>query len=148
MKHTVNGREVEWEGLPKDVSVVRRGDRLAVRTPEGTHTALARRVGDTVWLSYRGQSYRIEPVARHRAEAAVHGSYDTLAPTPGQVVEILVREGQAVETGDRLVVIEAMKTHLTLTAECAGTVDRIPVAVGDSITTGALLVRLTGGPPS
>jgi len=145
MKHTINGLEVSWDGLPTGVTVVQRADRLVVRTPQGTHTALARRVGDLVWISYRGESYRLEPMARQRAAEAVHATGDTLAPMPGQVVEVLVRAGETVEIGQRLVVVEAMKTHITLTADRAGTVERIAVAPGDAVTDGTLLVRIRAG---
>jgi pyruvate carboxylase len=65
------------------------------------------------------------------------------APMPGLVTAILVRPGQAVEAGDALVSLEAMKMETTVRAERAGTVERIVAEQGRSVETKDLLVVLS-----
>jgi len=64
------------------------------------------------------------------------------APMNGKVVAVLAAEGQAVETGQRLVVVEAMKMQHELTAGCAGTLTRIAVKPGDQVATRQLLAEI------
>lgn len=63
-----------------------------------------------------------------------------LAQVPGTVVEVAVVEGQHVEQGDTLVVLEAMKMEHRLTATGPGVVERVLVRIGDSVDYHQLLV--------
>ena len=63
----------------------------------------------------------------------------------GRIIAVTVGLGDAVARGQTLVVVEAMKMELTITAPFAGTVSEIGVAVASQIDEGALLVRLDGG---
>ena len=65
------------------------------------------------------------------------------APMPGLVVRVLIEAGVAVEAGQPLVVIEAMKMENELKAAGAGTVSRVHVAPGARVEKGALLVELS-----
>ena len=62
------------------------------------------------------------------------------APMNGKVVAVLVAEGQAIERGQRLVVVEAMKMQHEMTAGASGTVARLAVKPGDQVVTRQLLV--------
>jgi methylmalonyl-CoA carboxyltransferase 1.3S subunit len=64
------------------------------------------------------------------------------APLAGSVSRVLVEEGQAIEAGDVVVVLEAMKMETEITAPEAGTVSRVLVAPSDTVTGGQLLVEL------
>ena len=59
------------------------------------------------------------------------------SPLPGVIIEISVKEGQAVKKGDKIAVIEAMKMENEIAAEWDGTVTAIHVAKGDSVLEGA-----------
>ena len=74
-----------------------------------------------------------------RASAGTsHGS--VRAPMPGRVVKVLVKEGDAIEKGTGLVVVEAMKMQNELCAAVSGTVKRIKVREGDPVERNAELV--------
>ncbi len=62
------------------------------------------------------------------------------APLSGSVVRVLVDEGQEIEAGEVLVVLEAMKMETEITAAHDGTVASIDVAVGAPVTGGQVLV--------
>jgi biotin carboxyl carrier protein len=78
--------------------------------------------------------------ARHHAPA---GGGTVTAPMPGLVVRIEVSEGQRVEAGAGLVVVEAMKMENELRASRPGVVSAVHVRVGEAVEKGALLVTLT-----
>jgi 3-methylcrotonyl-CoA carboxylase alpha subunit len=62
------------------------------------------------------------------------------APMPGQVLAVYVHSGEQVETGQPLLVLEAMKMEHTIRAPMAGVVRALTVAVGTRIEEGAELV--------
>jgi acetyl/propionyl-CoA carboxylase alpha subunit len=64
------------------------------------------------------------------------------APMPGKIVQICVAEGEAVEQGQALVVLEAMKMEQTLRAPHAGTVTELRVSVGEQVDGGQSLLTL------
>lgn len=64
------------------------------------------------------------------------------APIPGMVCAISSSVGNKVKKGEKLLTIEAMKMQTTVYAQADGTVDRIPVAIGDSVDSKDLLLVL------
>lgn len=62
--------------------------------------------------------------------------------TPSVVVSVLVKEGDVVEEGQKVVVLSAMKMEVTLTAPYAGTVTAINAADGDQVAPGQILVDI------
>jgi biotin carboxyl carrier protein len=65
---------------------------------------------------------------------------------PGVVVAIPVKPGDAVEAGQPVIVVEAMKMQNELGAEAAGVVVSIEVQVGSTVSGGDVLVRLEAQP--
>ena len=61
---------------------------------------------------------------------------------PGQVVKVLVAEGEAVTRGQTLVVLEAMKMETEIQAPVAGTVESIYVKKGEAITPNEVLMTI------
>ncbi len=64
------------------------------------------------------------------------------APLPGLIWDILVEEGQQVETNDPLLVLEAMKMQNEIFSDFAGVVTGIPVNKGDTVNSGDVLVEI------
>ncbi len=65
-----------------------------------------------------------------------------LAPMPGKVVTIRVSEGESVESGQELMVMEAMKMELSLKAPTTGSVSAINCSSGSFVEADALLIEL------
>ncbi len=70
------------------------------------------------------------------------------APMPGLVVRVEVADGQRVEAGAGLVVVEAMKMENELRAPRAGVVQTVHVAVGQAVEKGMPLVTVASPEPS
>jgi biotin carboxyl carrier protein len=68
-----------------------------------------------------------------RSGIAEHAEFHLRAPMPGLVVAIPVSEGQLINKGDVLVVLESMKMQNELKSPRAGTVSRMRVKIGDSV---------------
>lgn len=83
-----------------------------------------------------------------RDGAARHGlaAFEVTAPMPGKVLKILVAEGDSVEHGQPLIVIEAMKMETTLYAESAARVKKINVAAGAMVDHGAVMIEFSPAP--
>jgi acetyl-CoA/propionyl-CoA carboxylase biotin carboxyl carrier protein len=109
------------------------GKRLAVTLPAG------------LGASARPASNGAAKPGRKRERATVGGaSGDAVAaPMQGTVVKVAVEEGQAVQAGDLIVVLEAMKMEQPLTAHKAGTVTGLEAAVGTTVPTGTVLCQIS-----
>ncbi|MBW6515526.1 MAG: biotin/lipoyl-binding protein [Candidatus Cloacimonetes bacterium] len=64
------------------------------------------------------------------------------APIPGTVIDILVKEGDKVKTGDVVIILEAMKMESEIHTEKDGTVSNIKVNKGASVNEGDLLMMI------
>ncbi|MEK9735881.1 MAG: biotin/lipoyl-containing protein, partial [Candidatus Nanopelagicales bacterium] len=64
------------------------------------------------------------------------------APMQGTVVKVAVEDGQKVEAGDLIVVLEAMKMEQPLNAHKAGTVTGLDATVGATVPTGTVLCEI------
>lgn len=79
------------------------------------------------------------PVAKPAAPAGGAGQAVT-SPLPGVILEVCVKEGDAVKRGQTVMVLEAMKMENAIEATADGTVTAIKVGKGDSVLEGAPLV--------
>jgi acetyl-CoA/propionyl-CoA carboxylase biotin carboxyl carrier protein len=84
-----------------------------------------------------------EPVVkRHRAKDALaggSGGVGLTSPMQGTVVKIAVTQGQSVEKGDLIIVLEAMKMEQPLMAHRSGVISNLTAVIGESVTSGTVL---------
>jgi acetyl/propionyl-CoA carboxylase alpha subunit len=85
-----------------------------------------------------------------RVTRRMHGlvTPELTAPMPGKVVKVLVAEGQQVDAGEALVVLEAMKMETALRAESAAVVKKVRASVGQVVDHGAILLELSPAAPA
>lgn len=81
-----------------------------------------------------------KPVPSAPAQPAAGGAGLVTAPIPGLVLQILLKEGQKVSSGDPLLKMEAMKMETVISAPSDGAVQAIVVKTGDSVTQGQQLM--------
>ena len=77
-----------------------------------------------------------------KAAAAGAGSVKVAAQVPGKVLKIVASVGQAVKSGDSIVIVESMKMEIPVVAPQDGTVASIDVAEGASVENGDTLATL------
>ena len=78
----------------------------------------------------------VEPLASQAATQKI------LAPLPGTILKILVKEGDAVKTGDVLMILEAMKMENTILSESSGTVKAVIAREGGVVLQGDTLIEI------
>ncbi|MFZ5471428.1 MAG: biotin/lipoyl-containing protein [Myxococcota bacterium] len=105
--------------------------------------------GDEVGVLVKNQLSRIdvadERKLRLRAAGAafsLEGRQEVTAPMPGKVVKVLVKLGEAVEEGQGLVVVEAMKMENELKSPKEGKVVELPAIEGSAVEMGAKLAAV------
>ena len=67
------------------------------------------------------------------------------SPMQGTIVKVAVADGDMVQAGDLVVVLEAMKMEQPLTAHRAGTVQSLSAEVGATVTSGSTLCLIVDG---
>lgn len=151
-------------GDPRDVVLTRIENRPAAIWIDGKeHRGLLRPVGrayevslddrtepiwlvvdhDQVFIHAFGRAWRTEVIDPAERSAMGADQADVItAPMPGTVITVAVAAGEAVITGQPLVVIESMKMQSEIVAWRDGVVDRVHLQVGDTFDRGAGLVGL------
>ena len=81
------------------------------------------------------------PVAKPAAPAGGAGT-TVSSPLPGVILDVCVKEGDAVKRGQTVMVLEAMKMENAIEATADGTVTAIKVGKGDSVLEGAPLIMI------
>ena len=76
---------------------------------------------------------------RKQGGLQTEGRQQVLSPMPGKVIRLLVKEGETVETGQGLVIIEAMKMQNEIRAPKTGKVERLLAKEGQTVNAGEVL---------
>ena len=151
VERNAEGFEVVVDGSRRRVDMVcLDGDFASLRYVDDnrSHQVSYQRNGGGHWRVAVGEREFdfsvLSPVDAECATDAAHGVGASCveAPIPGKVVAVNVAEGDEVESGQSLVVLEAMKMENELNAERAGKVARVLVTAGETVDTGTLLVEL------
>lgn len=93
----------------------------------------------------RGRTYEVALIDPKRLRSAQgHGAHHTgaaeiFSPMPGKIVRVLVKQGDQVEAGAGVIVVEAMKMQNEMKAPKAGTVVSIEAAEGSTVNAGDVL---------
>ncbi|MEQ6884276.1 sodium-extruding oxaloacetate decarboxylase subunit alpha [Salicola sp. Rm-C-2C1-2] len=80
------------------------------------------------------------PGGGHRARATREGHVTT--SMPGNIVDVVVSEGDSVAAGDPVLIIEAMKMETEVKAPVAGSVTAVHISKGDRVTPGEVLIEI------
>jgi acetyl-CoA/propionyl-CoA carboxylase biotin carboxyl carrier protein len=125
--------DAETEETPRQTVVVEVGGRrLEVSLPGDLALAGGNRAGAT----------KAKPRRRGGGTKVTAGGDAVTAPMQGTVVKVAVTEGQQVEAGELVVVLEAMKMENPVTAHKSGTVKDLSIEVGQSVNQGAVLLEI------
>ena len=140
LKITLDGRSVDTDAVeidPNTLSLLLEGQSYEVRfmrSPEGLLKIqaglqeFAAEVADP--RAWRG---------RQHGSLEAEGRQQVVAPMPGKVIRLLVHAGEKVETGQGLLVVEAMKMQNEIRSPKSGIVERLQVKEGQPVNAGEVL---------
>ncbi len=122
----------EGEGDRQAVTVEVGGKRIEVTLPAALSVGTA-----------AAASGGKRPTKRAKKSSGGGASGDSLtAPMQGTIVKVAVEEGQSVEAGELIVVLEAMKMEQPLNAHKAGTITGLNAEIGSTVPTGTVLCEI------
>ena len=108
-----------------------------------THVAAEKLIAEVNGKRFEILVHAPEPVVkRHRAKKSSSGAStgtSLSSPMQGTVVKIAVSEGQEVEAGDLVIVLEAMKMEQPLNAHKSGVIRNLKAVIGETVSSGAVL---------
>ena len=141
-----NDHEVKVEGARtlacRVHTRVNANHQITLTTDGVTCTYEIQLAGDQIFVHSAATSLALTRLPRHPRPAGAAQHESANSPMPGQVLRILVREGQAVKTGDSLIVLEAMKMEQTVRTSIDGVVKSILVVTGQVVAPGQMLVEI------
>jgi propionyl-CoA carboxylase alpha chain len=124
--------EVSATGVLLEVDGVSSHTDVRIGRPDTTGTR-------DVYVDGPHGSVRLRALPRFVDPAAVVSAGSLLAPMPGTVVSVAVSEGDTVEAGRTVLVLEAMKMQHTVAAPTDGVVTELAVKAGDQVAAGEVL---------
>jgi acyl-CoA carboxylase subunit alpha len=131
------------EPAEEDFEVVEVDDAQAVVVIDGVrHQFCIRRHGDEYYMRSDLGQRTIKRLSRYPQSAGSGTHQSANSPMPGQVLRILVSQGQRVKHGDPLMVLEAMKMEQNINATIDGVVAAVLVKPGDIVAPGQMLVEI------
>jgi acetyl/propionyl-CoA carboxylase alpha subunit len=143
MKFTVGERECQIGDASGAIEVISVGEDHVNALVKGVRYRfdLCQCGADYYVRSGLGQ-LRVTRLPRFPEKAASERHQSANSPMPGQVLRILVAEGQAVKPGDGLIVLEAMKMEQTIKATIQGVVRAVLVKPAQVVAPGQMLVEI------
>ncbi len=116
---------------------------LRLAQPEGGYRTVRAALspnGKQIWVTIEGRTWVLtQSAGKPRGGAGEQSAGELRAPMPGQVRAVEVAEGDQVEKGQTLLVLEAMKMEIRIQAPHAGQVTRLPVHAGQTVERDALV---------
>lgn len=119
----------------KNYTITVNGTAYNVTVEEGSGSATT-----TATTATPKATPKAAPKAATKTQGA--GSVPVTASVPGKVFKVEASVGQAVKSGDTIVILEAMKMEIPVVAPQDGTIASIDVAVGDAIESGDSLASM------
>ncbi|HPF14189.1 MAG: biotin/lipoyl-binding protein [Planctomycetes bacterium] len=152
LSHVAGKRVMLIDGEPMEVDyraadalgqviLMHAGKSYGISIEGTTHQVHATLAGHAYALHMEDERERAASLA---AKAALGGGGPLEAVMPGIVVEVLVQEGQQVEAGQPILILEAMKMQNEILAVAPAVVASVHVKAGDTVPAGAVLVVLRG----
>ena len=134
----LDGREVEVD------AVVARPDVLSLRIGNQAYEVKCERIAGQMFLWVGSACFAAEVRDPRSLRGRVrqvddHGPKKLTAPMPGKIVRVLVRQGDEVEAGSGVLVVEAMKMQNEIKSPKKGTIQKILVGEGAAVNAGDVL---------
>lgn len=136
---TRDGRQFEAdavESAPGVYSILIDGQSFELHVEEAGGNLLVRSAGRRFAVEIvDSRSWR----RRHGGGTLIEGRQQVVAPMPGKIVRVLISQGQQVEAGQGLLVVEAMKMQNELHSPKSGTIEQLLIQEGQAVNAGQIL---------
>ena len=118
-------------------------DQIVLTTPQGHFVCAVARDVNGIWVNCQGhiEYYEIEHKGVHR-ESEAKADHEMRAPMTGRVVSVRVQQGQSVQAGEVVAILEAMKMEFRIEAPYAAQIEKVTCCQGDLVELGQVLVTL------
>lgn len=137
----IEGQQIDFEQLEAPPGEIRL--KIGTRSLSIFHTPAG--IGGLRHLAFQGCSYALEkPTSSRTRKPSVESQGSLRSPMPALVRALQVDVGESVQTGQTLLLLEAMKMEIRLQAPYPGIVRHIHVSAGDTVEKDQLLVELAG----
>lgn len=95
-------------------------------------------------LEVNGGKYKTKPTEKfsHRMQWKNPDSGEVYAQIAGTIRQIFIEPNTEIKRGDKMLILEAMKMHNEIFSPVEGTIEKIPVAIGQNVAKGDLLVKI------
>lgn len=121
-----------------------RKSEVAFNVNGTTHIASIASTDTTRYVAIEGDVFELKkPDLRRARRKQRHGEDNLTASMPGQVTKVLVAEGDVVQRGQSLIVLEAMKMEIKIAAPHTGRITKVLVKPGQIVDRGQGLVEMT-----
>jgi propionyl-CoA carboxylase alpha chain len=118
-------------------------ERVVLAVGDLRRTFQVARYPGLVYVDSPSGGIELRPIARFPDPSTQVAPGSLVAPMPGTVVRVAVAAGDAVQEGQPLLWLEAMKMQHTIVAPAAGVLSELPVSVGQQVDVGAVLAVVT-----
>ncbi len=145
IEESKKGAEIDIDGsrFPLEFQRVEEHLYSAILDGKSYEVGVLRR-GKKVEVFIEGDLYEFEAILEREAgregEGLVSGIQQLTSPMPSRVVKLLKKEGEEVEEGEGVVVIEAMKMESELKSSIQGKIKDLKVKEGDAVEGGTVLL--------
>lgn len=138
-----NIANVTVNGIPFEVEMKQpvKSSKQKVKLSDGQNNISASSVASAGSAAGSGSTASSDSASSSKQATPATGK-PVVAPLPGTINEIKVKVGDKVNTGDTVVVLEAMKMQNNIDAETSGTITSINVNKGDAVMDGDTLVTI------
>ncbi|MGD9649959.1 MAG: biotin/lipoyl-containing protein, partial [Dongiaceae bacterium] len=132
-----------WQKIRADATLryfFWQGQKLTATSFAPSSDIKIRRIGDQLHLWEKGRHVVLDLHPDKKAAIAASGLIT--APMPGKIIQLFVKQGDKVESGQPLLILEAMKMEHTLTAPHSGKVAKLFVKTSEQVNEGAELIEI------
>lgn len=139
----LEAREFEYNGVVRNFSVEASGPGIFSVLMDGHSYQATLLAPGTIQVESRIYSVEVFDPRELRARAAAglsHGRQSIAAPMPGKVVRVLAAQGDRVEAGQGLIVVEAMKMQNEMKSPKTGIVAEVKTSDGATVAAGEILI--------
>ncbi len=140
--------KIKINGNDYAVSIVSVEDNQAHISVNGTEyevevEGMAKSQPKTPKLVQETKIHNVETAVAKTSSPVATASGSIKSPLPGVILDVLAKVGDRVKTGQRLLVLEAMKMENNIDADRDGTVTAVQVRKGDSVLEGDVLISIS-----